>query len=96
MENNKFKVIIAADENGNPARKFAPMEDERPSPVYAVYGDYLRTDKEHIQQTKDSLLVSIIDTIRDLSENEDFWIVKEADDGSVTVGWKIHIPGMDK
>ena len=92
----KFKVIFVEDENGKPVRKFVPENDERPGPCYAIYGDYLRTDKAHIQETKDSLLESLFDTLRNLSENEDFWIVKEIDGGQVTVGWKIHIPQMDE
>lgn len=96
MEGKKFRVIMGVDENGKPARRFVPYEEGQAAPVYAVYGDYLKVDKEHIQQAKVTLLEDLFDTIRKISENEDFWIVKELDENTATVGWKIHIPQMDK
>lgn len=72
------------------------------------YGNYVATDRSSIQLVKDSLLENLIDTIRELAERDDFWIVKELDESDplnhellaegkdTTVGWKIDIPQMDK
>ena len=38
----------------------------------------------------------MIVAIEELSEQDEFWIVKETNSGQATVGWKIHIPQMDK
>lgn len=97
MENAKFRVAMVKDENGNLVRKFVPCDDGQSEPaVYSVYGDYLKTDKDHIQEAKTALLENLFDVLRDLSEQDDFWIVKALDEDTITVGWKIHIPQMDK
>lgn len=87
---------MVKDENGKLVRKFVPYDEGQNEPVYAVYGDYLKTDKDHIQEAKASLLENLFDVLRNLSEQDDFWIVKELNEDTITVGWKIHIPGMDK
>ena len=99
MEGKKFSVVMDTDENCKPVRKFVSCDDGRIGPfepAYAVYGDYLLTEKEDIQKAKDTLLESLFNVIRELSEQDEFWIVKETNSGQVTVGWKIHIPQMDK
>lgn len=96
MEGKKFRVVFDDDGSGKPVRRFVPYDECRRAPVYAVYGDYLKTDREHIQQAKAALLEKLVDVLRELSENDDFWIVKEWDADTITVGWKIHIPEMDK
>ena len=99
MESKKFRVVTDTDENGKPVRKFVPCDEGLIGvidPAYAVYGDYLRTDKEHIQQAKDALVESLFHVLRELAKNDDFWIVKELNENTSTVGWKIHIPQMDK
>ena len=96
MESSKFKVIFVADENGKPVRKFVPMDDERPGPEYANYGDYLITDAEHIQEAKEKLLEGMYEVLKKLSEKDEFWIVREGVGGSVAVTWMINIPHMDK
>lgn len=70
------------------------------------YGNYVVTDKCSIQIAKDALLEGLIETIRELAERDDFWIVKHLDEGNplnvpalanghdTTVGWKINIPHM--
>ena len=92
----KFKVIFVADENGKPVRKFVPENDERPGPEYANYGDYVITDAEHIQEAKEKLLDGMHEVLRNLSEKDEFWIVRAGVDGSVSVGWMVNIPHMDK
>ena len=96
MEGKKFSVVMGADENGKPVRSFVPLDEFQPVPVYAVYGYYLLIEKEDIQKAKDELLQSLFNVIRELSEQDEFWIVKETNSVQVTVGWKIHIPQMDK
>lgn len=93
---SKFKVVMAKDDDGNVVRKFVPEEDAQDCPVYAVYGEYLKTNKHEIQAAKDALLENLSDLIRRLAESDDFWIVKELDENTITVGWKIHFPNMDK
>ena len=96
MEGKKFNVVMDIDENGKPVRRFVPLDEFQPVPVYAVYGDYLLIEKEDIQKAKDTLLESLFNVIRELSEQDEFWIVKETNSGQATIGWKIHIPQMDK
>lgn len=45
-----------------------------------LYGEYILTDEEHIQDAKDILLEILIDTIRALAKEDDFWIIKTAED----------------
>ena len=92
---SKFKVVMAKDDDGNVVRKFVP-EEAQDCPVYAVYGEYLKINKHEIQTAKDALLENLSDLIRHLAERDDFWIVKELDENTITVGWKIHFPNMDK
>lgn len=96
MEGKKFSVVMDTDENGKLVRKLVPCDEGQTEPAYAVYGDYLKTDKEHIQEVKDTLLENLFDVLRELAEKDDFWIVKTLDENTTTVGWKIHIPQMDK
>lgn len=99
MENKKFRVVTNTDENGKPVRRFVPCDEGLIGviePVYHVYGDYLQIDKEHIQKAKDALVESLFNVIRNLAEDDGFWIVKTVDENTITVGWKIHIPQMDK
>ena len=96
MEGKKFNVVMDTDENGKPVRKFVPCDEGQTEPVYAVYWDYLLTEKEDIQKAKDTLLESLFNCIRELSEEDEFWIVKETNSSQATIGWKIHIPQMDK
>ena len=96
MKGKKFSVVMDTDENGEPVRKFVPCDEGHTEPALAVYGDYLLTEKEDIQKAKDTLLESLFFVIRELSEQDEFWIVKETNSGQATVGWKIHIPQMDK
>lgn len=70
------------------------------------YGDYVATDKGHIQEAKDELLEGLIGTIRELAKKDEFWIVKDLDESDppnhellaegrdTTVGWKITVPQM--
>lgn len=45
-----------------------------------IYGEYILTDEEHIQAAKDILLEILIDKIRELAKEDDFWIIKTAED----------------
>lgn len=70
------------------------------------YGNYVATDKGHIQEAKDELLEGLIGTIRELAKKDEFWVVKDLDESDplnhellaegkdTTVGWKIDIPQM--
>lgn len=72
------------------------------------YGNYTVADRNGIQQAKNEMLQDLIDTVRELAGQDDFWLVKQfnhtdlpggalIDDGEYyTVGWKIDIPQMDK
>lgn len=72
------------------------------------YGNYTVADRNSIQQAKNEMLQDLIDTVRELAGQDDFWLVKQInhtdlpggaliDDGEYyTVGWKIDIPHMGK
>ena len=92
---SKFKVVMAKDDDGNLVRKFVPEEEAHNCSVYAVYGDYLKVNKQEIQTAKNVLLENLFDVIRTLSERDDFWIVNTVDENTVAVGWKVHFPEMD-
>ena len=74
-----------------------------------VYGEYVWCKDGDIEEAKANLLEQMIDTIREVAQKDEFWIVKKADasdpismmgcpidgvDTAYTVGWKIEIPHM--
>lgn len=73
---------------------------------YVQFGDFVRCKTEEVPQAKKALLEQMGQTIRELAQRDDFWIVKpactfdeknpflpgEPIDGEVTVAWKIAIP----
>lgn len=75
----------------------------------AVFGGYLRCGAAEVQMVKEPLLEQMYDALRNLSERDNFWIVKpactfdennplaegEPIDGEVTVAWNIHLPQME-
>ena len=61
-----------------------------------IFGDFVFAKEHLIPRAKELLLQQAIDTIRELANDDEFWIVKPADDpGDFTVAWKIHIPQME-
>jgi hypothetical protein len=104
MNEKKFNVVTTIDENGNPIRKFEPID----KPECHQYGDYLKVKESQIQEAKDTLLVQLFDMLKEIAKDDKFWIVKRASDfdGSmlgrpagfadddVTVGYKIDLPQM--
>jgi len=107
MENKKFRAITEKGVNGNPIRKFVPIE-EAPEPECHQYGDYLKVKESQIQEAKDALLVQLFDMLKEIAKDDKFWIVKRASDfdnsilgrpagfadDDVTVGYKIDLPQM--
>lgn len=93
MENKMFRVITEKDVNGNPVRKFVPTE-EVPEPECYVYGDYISVYENQIPAAKNELLEMLFHTIKEIAQNDKFWIVKQKEDGKYTVGWKIDFPQM--
>lgn len=93
MENKKFNIIISKDENGNLLKKFAPYDENHQVECFQ-YGDYVMVDEDQIHAAKGELLVEIFNIIVAVAEDDRFWIVKPADGGKVTVGWKIDFPQM--
>ena len=75
----------------------------------ATFGGYLQCSTAEVQMVKEPLLEQMYDALKNLSERDDFWIVKpactfdennplaegEPIDGKVTVAWKFHLPQMD-
>ena len=56
-------------------------------------------ERHQIPEAKKLLLEQLFEVIRQLAENEDFWIVKEFDSGMsshptdhMSVGWKVAFP----
>lgn len=109
MESTKFIVLHGKDENGNPVRKFVPVElTEEPLLTEChQYGDYRKVKEAEIPETKEVLLEQLFDTIREIAKDDKFWIVKRASDfkncalrpagfsdDDVTVGYKIDFPQM--
>lgn len=92
----KFFLRLEKDENGNYIRRWTPADNPSFRPAESVYGGYVETDKEHIQEAKDSLLKNMFDALTELSRKESFWIVREQDDNRVVVGWHIEIIPMSE
>lgn len=75
----------------------------------ATFGGYLQCSAAEVQMVKEPLLEQMYDALKNLSERDNFWIVKPACtfdennplaegvpiDGEVTVAWKVHIPQME-
>lgn len=93
MESKKFRVVTEIVD-GKPIRKFVPV-DEAPEPECHIYGSYVTCDKDQLQAAKDVQLESIFEVIREVAKDDRFWIVKDtAEEGKVTVAWKIDFPQM--
>ena len=92
----KFYLRHEIDENGNYIRRWIPADSPSFRPAESVYGGYVETDKEHIQEAKDSLLKNMFDMLTELSKKESFWFVREQDDNRVVVGWSIEIIPMSE
>lgn len=101
MERHKFKVVMKEDENGKPVRKFVPDDSpqEIPFPTqvhpYPVSRAFLTVEKKEVQEAKANLLKGLIRLVEMVAENDDFWEVKELDENTVAIGWKVHFPTMD-
>ena len=107
MENKTFKVVTTVDKNGNPVRKFEPL-DKTSEPECHQYGNYVKVKEDQIQEAKDALLAQLFDMLKELAKDDKFWIVKRASDfdnsilgrpagfadDDVTVGYKIDLPQM--
>lgn len=93
---SKFKLEMVPDENGKMVRKWTPIEDlsEATPEIGCVYGNIVRTDADHIEETKSDLLEDMIARIRTLAKHDNFWIVKPTDDGQFVVAWKAEFPQM--
>ena len=94
MENKKFRVITTKDTNGNYVKKFVPYDEEVPEPECFQYGDYVVVNEDQIQEAKEELLKQIFDVIKEVANDDRFWIVKKCEDNKCTVGWKIDLPQM--
>ena len=77
----------------------------------SVFGNYLKVKADDVEEAKKALLEEMILSIRDISKDERFWIVKSAEDfgtgpyvthpqdfkdDEITVAWKVHFPQMDQ
>ena len=60
-----------------------------------LYGAFQKVSKDDIQNAKDELLDVLINHLRAMAQNEDFWIVKAAENDQATVAWKIAFPHME-
>lgn len=93
MENMKFRHVTEIVD-GNPVRKWVPA-DKVPEPECHLYGNYVTCDKDKIQEAKKELIETVFDVIREVAKDDRFWIVKDtAEEGKVTVAWKIDFPQM--
>lgn len=92
MENMKFGLVTEVLD-GKTVRKWVPA-DKVPEPECHLYGDYFTCGKDVIRETKKELIETVFDVIREVAEDDKFWIVKKTEDGQYTVGWKIDFPQM--
>lgn len=95
-ESVKFLVRLEKDQNGDYIRRYTPADKPSFDPTTSVYGDYVKTDKDHIQEAKTSLLRNMFDVLTELSKKDEFWIVRETDENNVVVAWKIEIIPMSE
>lgn len=93
---SKFKFEMVPGEDGKLVCKWTPVENETESAIVpgAVYGDFVKTDAEHIEEAKSGLLKGMFAMICGLAAHDNFWIVKPAGDGQVIVAWKAEFPQM--
>ena len=88
MENMKFGLVTEVVD-GKTVRNWGQ------EPECHLYGDYLTCSKDVIRETKKELIETVFDVIRKVAEDDRFWIIKDtAEEGKVTVGWKIDFPQM--
>lgn len=60
-----------------------------------MYGAWQKVSVENIQEAKDELLEALVNNIRELAQDDKFWIVKPVGGGQNTVAWKIAFPHME-
>lgn len=60
-----------------------------------IYGAWQKVSKENIQEAKDELLEVLVNKLRELAQDDEFWIVKPVEGDQVTVGWKIALPHLE-
>lgn len=60
-----------------------------------MYGAWQKVSEENIQEAKDELLEALVNNIRELAQDDKFWIVKPVGGGQDTVAWKIAFPHME-
>ena len=80
-----MRIGYIYDGNGTFERKWIQPGDEGKDPkvlykTTSVFGDYIWSDEEHINDAKNVLLEQLLDTIRSLAKLDEFWIVKREDD----------------
>ena len=77
--------------------------------INGLYGGFVFTAEDEIENAKELLLEQMIDAIRELAKKDEFWIVKLADKNdplsrpiglpedikAASVAWKIHFPQME-
>ena len=91
MENTYKFTRVWDEEKGKFV--FKPAE-EAPEPNWScAYGDYVQCEEDEIKEAKAVLLEQMIDTVRELAKNDEFWIVKKVN-GLRTVSWKAEFPQM--
>lgn len=61
-----------------------------------MYGSYVVTTDKHIEEAKEALLEQAIDLLREIAQDDNFWIVKKNERNEYSVAWKIRFPQMDK
>ncbi len=80
-----MRLGFIKDESGKLVRKWVKEGEEGKDPdvlhqVSSLFGDYIWTDEEHMEDAKEELLEGLFNAIRELAKNDKFWIVKrEAD-----------------
>lgn len=71
------------------AKNFVPKYDEGDK----WYGDYINTAPEKVDEAKEKMVASLLDTVVGLVNAGEFLFTKDAPNGEILVGWKLLVPG---
>lgn len=60
-----------------------------------LYGAWQKASKDNIQEAKAELLEVLINKLRELAAEDEFWIVKPVENDQVNVAWRVALPHLE-